>query len=113
MPPLLTLLLQATPPFANILMGSALAIVVAVVGWLLNRTISAFDSSVKDTKEAVAALTKLFGEMRIEISDGHRLVDYLEKRVESLEKKKEVLEGAFNALDKIIDREIIHKKGPQ
>jgi ribosomal protein S20 len=113
MPPLLTLLLQTSAPFTNILLGSALAIVVAVVGWLLNRTISAFDSSVKDTKEAVSALTKLFGEMRLEISDGHRLVDYLEKRVDSLEKKKETLEQAFNNIDKIIDREIIHKKSSQ
>lgn len=103
------LLLQASPSFINVLLGAGLGIVVAVVGWLLNRTITSFDASVKDTKEAVTALTKLFGEMRVEINDGHRLVDYLEKRVDTLEKKKETLEQAFNNIDKIIDRELIHK----
>jgi predicted phage tail protein len=107
---LLTLLLQASAPFINILLSAGLAIVVGTVGWLLNRTIGAFDSSVKDTKEAVRALTELFSELRLEINDGHRLVNYLEKRVETLEAKKESLEKAFNEMDKIIDREIIHKK---
>lgn len=107
---LLTLLLQASPAFTNILLASALGIIVAVVGWLLNRTINGFDSSVKDTKDAVRALTELFTEMREEMKDGHRLVDYLEKRVDTLEHKKETLEKAFTEMDKIIDREIIHRK---
>ena len=109
---LLSLLLQtAAPSSLNVFLGAGLALVVGVVGWLLNRTITAFDTSVKETKEAVAILTKLFGDLRVEITDGHRLVDYLEKRVDLLEKKKETLEQAFNNMDKIIDREIIHKKG--
>ncbi|MGI4864202.1 MAG: hypothetical protein ACRYFZ_09795 [Janthinobacterium lividum] len=107
---LLTLLLQASPAFTNILLASSLGIVVGVVGWLLNRTIGAFDASVKDTKEAVRTLTELFSELRVEINDGHRLVDYLEKRVDTLEKKKETLEKAFTEMDKVIDRELIHKK---
>jgi len=48
--------------------------------------------------------------MREEMKDGHRLVDYLEKRVDTLESKKETLEKAFTEMDKIIDREIIHRK---
>lgn len=107
---LLTLLLQTSTPFVNILLSAGLAMVVGTVGWLLNRTIGAFDNSVKDTKEAVRALTELFGELRLEINDGHRLVNYLEKRIETLETKKETLEKAFNEMDKVIDREIIHKK---
>jgi hypothetical protein len=107
---LLTLLLQASASFTNILLATGLGLVVGVVGWLLNRTIGAFDSSVKKTEEAVQSLTKLFGELRMEINDGHRLVDYLEKRVDVLEHKKEVLEKGFAEMDKIIDREIIHKK---
>ena len=99
---LLTLLLQATPAFTNILLASALGIIVGVVGWLLNRTIGGFDSSVKETKDAVRALTELFSEMREEMKD--------EKRVDTLEHIKETLEKAFNEMDKIIDREIIHKK---
>lgn len=107
---LTALLLQAPAPVLNILLSASLAVVVAFVGWLLNRAIGSFDLSVKDTKDAVSALTKLVGEMRLEMADGHRLVDYLEKRVETLEQKKETLERAFNEMDKVIDREIIHKR---
>jgi uncharacterized protein YlxW (UPF0749 family) len=107
---LLTLLLQTPTPFVNILLSAGLAIVVGVVGWLLNRTIGAFDASVKETREAVKALTELFSEMRLEINDGHKLVNYLERRVDTLEKKKETLEKSFQEMDKIIDREITHKK---
>jgi sensor domain CHASE-containing protein len=107
---MLTLLLQATTPFLNILLGSGLAMVVGIVGWLLNRTIGAFDMSVKKTEEAVTVLTKLFSELHAEVRSGNQLVKYLEDRVDTLEEKKEILQKAFNEMDKIIDREIIHKK---
>ena len=107
---LLSLLLQAPAPVFNIVLSAGLAVVVGFVGWLLNRAINSFDTSVKDTKEAVNALTKLVGDMRLEMADGHRLVDYLEKRIETLEHKKETLEKSFQEMDKIIDRELIHKR---
>lgn len=107
---LLTLLLQASPAFTNILLASGLGIVVGIVGWLLNRTIGAFDTSVKKTEEAVTVLTKLFTELHAEVKSGNQLVKYLENRVDTLESKKETLEKAFTEMDKIIDREIIHKK---
>ncbi|MGI4872456.1 MAG: hypothetical protein ACRYFX_14915 [Janthinobacterium lividum] len=103
-----TLLLQAAP--SNVLLGAGLGIIVAIVGWLLNRTIAAFDASVKKTEEAVQVLTKLFTDLHLEVKNGNQLVKYLENRVDTLEHKKETLEKSFAEMDKIIDREIIHKR---
>ncbi|WP_227609133.1 hypothetical protein [Hymenobacter translucens] len=94
----------------NVVVGGAITAVVAVVGWMVKRIIEASDVKTERLETAVTSLTRLVGEIGQEQKASAKLAEYLEKRVDTLEKKKEVLEKSFYEMDKIIDREIIHKK---
>lgn len=96
------LLLDAAPAVPNVVVGAAIAAVVAVVGWLLNRTIQGFDTATKDTKEAVRALTELVTEMRLERKDDRVLTNYLKERQDKLEHENEVLRSSISAFDRHI-----------
>jgi hypothetical protein len=82
--------------------GGIITVAIAVVGWLLNRTISAFDSSVKKMEETITAISK-------EQTASTKLLEYMEKRIQTLEHKKEVLEKSFAEMDKLIAVQIDRK----
>lgn len=93
-----TLLLDAAASSTSMpapVWGGIVTVAIAVVGWLLNRTISAFDSSVKKMEETITAISK-------EQTASTKLLEYMEKRIVTLEHKKEVLEKSFAEMDKLI-----------
>ncbi|WP_187452824.1 hypothetical protein [Hymenobacter sp. BT491] len=104
------LLLDTAPAIPNVFVGGVVTVSIGVVGWLLNRAIGNSDANVRELKEVVTALTKLVGEIGTQQQASQQLTKYMEKRIETLEIKKETLEKAFTEMDKIIDREIIHRK---
>lgn len=96
------LLLDAAPAVPNVAIGGIVTVAIAVVGWLLNRTISGFDTATKETKEAVHALTQLVTEMRLERKDDRQLTVYLKERQDKLEHENEVLRNSVAAFDRHI-----------
>ncbi|MBG8552365.1 hypothetical protein [Hymenobacter guriensis] len=104
------LLLDAAPAIPNVAVGAGLAAVVAVVGWLINRTITGFDTATKETKEAVHALTLLVTEMRLERKDDRVLTNYLKERQDKLEHENEVLRGSVAAFDRHLAIQLELKK---
>ncbi|TGD80311.1 hypothetical protein [Hymenobacter wooponensis] len=76
--------------------------VIGVAAWLLNRTVSGFDASTKETKDAVHQLTQLVTEMRLERKDDRQLVNYLKERQDNLEKENKVLHTSVQAFDKYL-----------
>lgn len=95
-----TLLLDAAPGIPTPLWAGGVTAVIGVVAWLLNRTISGFDSSTKETKEALHALTALVTEMRLERKDDRQLVAYLKERQDNLEVENRSLRTSINAFDR-------------
>lgn len=101
--PLFTLdviLLDTAAGLPTPVLAGGVTVVIAIVGWLLNRTISGFDASTKETKEAVTALTLLVTEMRLERKDDRQLVAYLKERQDKLETENTSLRTSVNAFDR-------------
>ncbi len=109
----LTLLLDAAPAIPTPMLAAGLGMLIGTVGWLLNRTIAAFDNSVKESKEAMLTLSKAVEALGKEQTASRTLQGYLEKRIDTLEHKKEVLEKSFAAIDKLIAVKLVEKGGKE
>ncbi|SDZ00733.1 hypothetical protein [Hymenobacter psychrophilus] len=96
------LLLDSAASMPTPLLAGGVTVVIAVVGWLLNRTISGFDTSTQETKQAVNALTALVTEMRLERKDDRQLTAYLKERQDKLEEENRSLRSSVNAFDRHI-----------
>lgn len=106
------LLLDAAPAIPNAVLAAGLAMVIGVVGWLINRTITGFDTATKETKEAVHALTLLVTEMRLERKDDRQLTNYLKERQDALEKENTTLRTSTAAFDKYLAVQAALKNTP-
>lgn len=74
---------------------AAIATVIAVVGWLLQRSIAQIDAKLTTTASTVEV-------MNLKMATNDKLIEYQESRIKELEHHKEVLHEKVGAFDKHI-----------
>jgi len=88
------------------LVGGAMALLITLVGALLNRSIKSVDDTMKGLSNDHKSLAQGLQEVKIDLSNGAQLREFQDRRIESLEKEKRSLYNAFAAMDRLIYRKL-------
>lgn len=86
------------------IVGTIGALLVAVVGWLLNRGISQIDETMKGLSADHKQLALDLQEVKMDLTAADQIRDFQDRRIEALEKEKRSLYNAFTEIDRLIYR---------
>lgn len=86
------------------IIGGVIALLIALVGWLLARSISQIDDTMKGLASDHRSLSTDLQEVKSGLQADTQLREFQDRRIEALEKEKRSLYNAFNAMDRLISR---------
>ena len=84
--------------------GAVIALLIAIVGYLLARSIGQVDETMKGLANDHRGLSNDLQEVKIDLQAANQLREFQDRRIEALEREKRSLYNAFNAMDRLISR---------
>lgn len=82
--------------------GGIIAVLITVIGVLLNRSIGHMDETMKSLSADHKMLSADMQELKADSSVATQLRDFQDRRIENLEKEKRTLHRAFREMDNLI-----------